>query len=239
MSAFLYGIGLQWRLDFRDKGILLTYYIIPLLFFIFMSGIFTSIDPTAYQTLIQSMTVFGVSMGALLGTPAPLVELYNSEMKKAYKVGGIPLWTGFVNNFVSGIIHLSLMSILLFILALFIFDARVPANLFMYFVTLELFIIASLSIGTILGLTVKSTSKLTMVSQLIFLPSIMLSGIMFPVDMLPRVLQSIGGIFPATWGFINLSSTEWEFWSIAPLIITIILALLLCGWRLRRLHTAE
>lgn len=239
MSAFLYGITLQWRLDFRDKGILLTYYIIPLLFFLFMSGIFTSIDPTAYQTLIQSMTVFGVTMGATLGTPTPLVELYNSEMKKAYKVGGIPLWTGIVNNFVSGLIHLSLMSTLLFILAQIVFDASVPTNLFMYFVTLEIFIIASLSVGTILGLTVKSTSKLTMMSQLIFLPSIMLSGIMFPVDMLPNILQSIGEIFPATWGFINLSNNEWDMWSIAPLIITIILALLLCRWRLRRLHTAE
>lgn len=239
MSAFLYGIGLQWRLDFRDKGIILTYYIIPLLFFLFMSGIFTSINPTANETLIQSMTVFGVSMGALLGTPAPLVELYNSEMKKAYKVGGIPLWTGFVNNFVSGLIHLSLMSIVLFILALLIFDAHVPSNLFMYFVTLEIFIIASLSIGTILGLTVKSTSKLTMVSQLVFLPSIMLSSIMFPVDMLPSVLQSIGGIFPATWGFINLTSNQWELSNIAPLIIAIILAFLLSGWRLGRLQTEE
>lgn len=239
MSAFLYGIGLQWRLDFRDRGILLTYYIIPLLFFIFMSGIFTSIDPTAHQTLIQSMTVFGVTMGAILGTPTPLVELYNSEIKKAYKVGGIPLWTGIVNNFVSGLIHLSLMSTLLFIVAQLIFDASVPTNLFKYFVTLEIFIIASLSIGTILGLTVKSTSKLTMVSQVIFLPSIMLSGIMFSVDMLPKVLQLIGELFPATWGFINLSSSEWDFWSIAPLLITIILALLICRWRLGRVYKAE
>ena len=131
------------------------------------------------------------------------------------------------------------MSIVLFILALLIFDAHVPSNLFMYFVTLEIFIIASLSIGTILGLTVKSTSKLTMVSQLVFLPSIMLSGIMFPVEMLPIVLQSIGGIFPATWGFINLTSNQWEITNIAPLIIAIIFAFLISGWRLGRLQTEE
>ena len=239
MSAFLYGIGLQWRLDFRDKGILLTYYIIPILFFLFMSGIFTSIDPTAYQTLIQSMTVFGVTMGAIVGTPTPLVELYNSEMRKAYKIGGVPLWTGIVNNFVSGLIHLTLLSTMIFILAQIVYDASVPTNLIKYFVTLEIFIIASLSIGTILGLTVKSTSKLTMVSQLLFLPSIMLSGIMFPVTMLPNVLHSIGKLFPATWGFINLSSNEWDISSIAPLIITIIVVLLLCYWRLGRIYKAE
>lgn len=106
MSALLYGIALQWKLDIRNKGILLTYYIVPLVFFVFMGGIFTSIEPEANQTIIQSMTVFGVTMGAYLGTPAPLVELYSSEIKKAYKVGGIPLWTAALNNAVSGFIHL-------------------------------------------------------------------------------------------------------------------------------------
>ncbi len=237
MSAFLYGIVLQWRLDFRNRGILLTYYIIPLVFFLFMGGIFTSIDPTAYKTLIQSMTVFGVTMGAILGTPTPLVELYYSEMKKAYKVGGIPFWIGVVNNFISGLIHLSIMSIILFIIAQIAFNASVPINFLIYFVTLEIFIVTSLAIGTVLGLFVKSTSKLTMVSQLIFLPSIMLSGIMFPSDMLPKTLQSIGNIFPATWGYLNLCSNKLDIWSISPSIIMIIVALLLCTWRLGRLHT--
>ncbi|MFJ7954328.1 ABC transporter permease [Lysinibacillus sp. NPDC096418] len=239
MSAFLYGIGLQWKLDFRSKGILLTYYIIPLIFFLFMGGIFTSIDPNAYKTLIQSMTVFGVTMGAIIGTPTSLVEFYNSDIRKAYKVGGVPLWTGAVNNFISGLIHLSIMSVILFFIAQIVFKASVPVNLFRYFVTLELFIITSLSVGVILGLFVKSTSKLTMVSQLVFLPSVMLSGIMFPVDMLPNALQMIGKVFPATWGYLNLCEDQWGMMSMFPLILTIVIALLLCIWRLRRLHTAE
>ncbi|SDF38442.1 ABC-2 type transport system permease protein [Fontibacillus panacisegetis] len=66
MKAFAYGAFLQWKLDFRNKNVVLTYYVVPLVFFAFMGGIFTSIDPLAKQTLIQSMTVFGVSMGTLL-----------------------------------------------------------------------------------------------------------------------------------------------------------------------------
>lgn len=73
MSAFLYGIIVQWKLDLRNKGILLTYYIVPIVFFLFMSGIFTSVDPMAYKTLISSMTVFGVTMGSIIGSPTPLV----------------------------------------------------------------------------------------------------------------------------------------------------------------------
>lgn len=236
MRAFLYGVGLQWKLNFRDKGILLTYYVIPIVFFLFMSGIFTSIDPNAYKTLIQAMTVFGVTMGAIIGAPTPLVELYNSEMKKAYKVGGIPLWTGVMNHFISGLIHLSIMSVILFVIAQFAFHATVPDHLLLFFVTLELFIITSLAIGSLLGLFVKSTTKLTMISQLIFLPSIMLSGIMFPAEMLPTILQSIGKAFPATWGFLALSNSDFDFGLVAPLIIITIVACILCAWKLKRIH---
>ena len=42
MSAFLYGAALQWRLDIRSKSLLITCYVVPLLFFIVMGGIFTS-----------------------------------------------------------------------------------------------------------------------------------------------------------------------------------------------------
>ena len=88
MSGFLYGVALQWKLDLRSKEVLIVYYIVPLVFFVFIGGMFTSIDPMAKDSLIQSMTIFGVTMGAYLGAPTPLIEAYSSEIKKAYKVGG-------------------------------------------------------------------------------------------------------------------------------------------------------
>lgn len=62
MNAFFYGVSLQWKMDIRSRTLLLTCYLVPLLFFAVMGGIFTSVMPEAKETLIQSMTVFGVSM---------------------------------------------------------------------------------------------------------------------------------------------------------------------------------
>lgn len=81
MGAFLYGVFLQWKLDIRSKTLLITCYIVPLLFFAIMGGIFTSVMPESRYTLIQSMTVFGVTMGALIGLPPSLVEIYGSDIK--------------------------------------------------------------------------------------------------------------------------------------------------------------
>ena len=232
MGAFLYGVTLQWKLDFRNKGVLLTYYIVPLVFFAFMGGIFTSINPEAKETLIQSMTIFGVTMGAILGAPVPLTELYGSEIKKAYKVGKIPLYVPALNNFLSALIHLLIMSTIIYFVAPIAFDAKVPHNGLVYFLSLILFIKVSLAVGTVLGLMIKSTSKLTMIAQFIFLPSLMLSGIMFPVEMLPKTLESVGKVFPATWGFQLMISELFNWELVIPLIITFIILIFISMFKL-------
>ncbi|MBV7275279.1 ABC transporter permease [Clostridiaceae bacterium UIB06] len=236
MNAFLYGVVLHWKLDIRNKGVLLTYYVVPLVFFAFMGGIFTSINPIAKDTLIQSMTIFGVTMGAILGAPTPLVELYGSEIKKAYKVGGIPLWVAGVNNFISAFVHLFIMSLVIFFIAPLAFNTKIPENLILYFLYLGIFIIACVAVGTVLGVLIKSTSKLTMTSQFIFLPSIMLAGIMFPVNMLPKALESLGEIFPATWGFKLMTSETFDVKIIIPLVIIMFVSICISVYELSRIN---
>ena len=172
MSAFWYSTVLQWKMDLRSKEVLLVYYIVPLVFFAFIGGVFTSINPEAYKALIPTMTVFSVSMGALIGAPAPLSETYGGEVKRAYQVGGIPLWSPVLTHILSGTVHLMLVSLILFLIAPMAFGAEIPGNLPSYFSLLFLFILASLSIGCALGLWVKNPSKLTMFSQFLFLPSL-------------------------------------------------------------------
>jgi ABC-2 type transport system permease protein len=174
-------------------------------------------------------------MGALLGAPLPLVELYGSEIKKAYKVGGIPIWIPAVNNFISATFHLLIVSIIIFIVAPIAFSAKIPSNLLVYFVSLLLFIMTSLAIGTLMGLLVKSTSKLTMLSQAIFLPSLMLSGIMFPASMLPKIVEDIGKAFPATQGYMAMTSSNFNIISIGVLLITLTSVIIINGIILSRI----
>ena len=90
------------------------------------------------------------------------VELYGSDIKKAYHVVGIPLWVASINNLILDFIHLFIMSLVVFFIAPLAFNAKTPANLALYFLSLAIFIIVCLAVGIILGLFIKSTSKLTM-----------------------------------------------------------------------------
>ena len=201
MNGFLYSLTLQWKLDIRSKSLLVTYYIVPLIFFLLMGGIFTSVMPEMGSTLIQSMIVMSVSMGAFLGLPPSLIETYGSDIKKIYKANGVPIHLGLVTMFFSAFVHLMITCMVILLLAPILFKANLPSQFPLFFLALAIYIFVSLSIGSILGLTVNNQAKLTMIAQLIFLPSIMLSGIMFPITLLPDFLQAIGRLFPAFWGF--------------------------------------
>ena len=235
MGAFLYGVSLQWKLDIRSKTLLVTCYMVPLLFFGIMGGIFTSVMPEARYTLIQSMTVFGVTMGALIGLPPTIVEIYSSDIKKVYRANGVPLSLGLALTNISAYIHLFIMSMILYIAAPLAFHAEIPQNPLVYFITLAIFIAVSLGAASIIGLAVKDPAKTSMFSIIIFIPSTMLSGIMFPTELLPKAFKTAGKLFPASWGYQQMTARVLTFENLLPLLLIFVLALVLCSILLRRI----
>ena len=229
MRGFWYGLLLQLKLDIRSKTLLITSYIVPLIFFLLIGGIFISVMPEMKSTLIQSMIVMNISMGAIIGLPPTLAETYESDIQKVYKANGVPIYLGFVTIFLSTFVHLMISSSVIIILAPLIFKASLPAQLPYFFLGLTMYLIVALGIGGVLGLVVKNRAKLTMVSQLVFLPSIMLSGIMFPIDLLPNFLLIIGRIFPASWGYQLMLDNGFCFENVWYLILILALEVILCS----------
>ena len=234
MNGFFYGVALQWKLDIRSKSLLVTCYIVPLIFFLLMGGIFTSVMPEMRSTLIQSMIVMSVSMGAFIGLPPSLIETYGSDIKKVYKANGVPIYLGLVTMFLSAFVHLMIACIVIVLLAPVLFEAALPVQLPIFFLALAIYILVSLSIGSILGLMIKNQAKLTMIAQLAFLPSIMLSGIMFPTDFLPDFLKTIGRIFPASWGYQLMLDRGFCLENLWYLIVVFFVAIIACGVVLRK-----
>ena len=96
MNGFLYSLTLQWKLDIRSKSLLVTYYIVPIIFFLLMGGILLPLCLKWVATLIQSMIVMSVSMGAFLGLPPSLIGNIRKRHKKIYKANGVPIHLGLV-----------------------------------------------------------------------------------------------------------------------------------------------
>lgn len=232
MSAIIYTILLQWRLNYRSKEVLIHFYVVPLLFYVFIGNIFVSLDPSSVTSIAYSMSIFGVCMGGILGYPYPLVEIFAGGIKKAYKAAHIPLGAIVFSHVISGIIHLWLLSMIIYITSPIIFNTSFSLDLPRFIITILLLIIANVSIGTVFGLCVKSISKLSLLTQLVFLPSIMLSGVMFPATMLPMLFQKIALILPATWGYsLLMGGSSVGYWVLIGISIVMFM---ICWWRLKR-----
>ena len=178
----------------------------------------------------------GVSMGALIGLPPSLVEIYGGDIKKMYKANGVPLYFGLIPALLSTFLHLMLMSAVIYLAAPPAFGAAAPADPAAYFGALAVFTAASLSVGGVLGVAVRDQAKLTMFSQLVFLPSILLSGIMFPSELLPGVLGAAGRIFPASWGFCLMKDGGFSAGNLWPLALVMAMSSVLCMLLLKRLE---
>lgn len=95
------------------------------------------------------------------------------------------------------------------ILLLSVFVLEVPVNGSLVLLVFEsiLFILVSLSLGLLISSRAESQQTAMMISLVgMFLPTIMLSGFMFPVENMPVVLRTVSNIVPAKWYYTIVKS---------------------------------
>ncbi len=80
----------------------------------------------------------------------------------------------------------------------FLFNVPIDGNMFDLLIGTLLFIGASLSLGLVLSTIAKSQLQATQMTVFVLLPSILLSGFMFPYEGMPVAAQYIAEAFPAT-----------------------------------------
>lgn len=206
MNAFIQYWLIQFKMDVREKGTLLTYYVIPLVFYLVMGAVFSSINPEAKAMLTGTMTIFAVTMGAVLGLPVPIVNIKEGGVLRAYQVNGIPKWSVLLVHAVSVFFHLLIVSIIILLSAPALFGADLPGNYTAYFTILIVLLFSSIAWGLLIGVFSRGQAMATMLSQAVFLPSLLLSGIMFPAALLPGIFDRIGAFFPATQAMRSFST---------------------------------
>ena len=99
----------------------------------------------------------------------------------------------------------NICSILL--LSYFVLHVPIRGNLFLLLSMGVLFSITSLSLGMFVS-TIAQTQTAAMFGTLIglFMPTLMLSGFMFPIDNMPIPLQVVSNLVPSKWFFYLVNS---------------------------------
>lgn len=85
------------------------------------------------------------------------------------------------------------------LLGRFVFDVPLRGSLVLLYVTTAPFILASLALGLYISTAVRTQVQAMQLSFLVILPSVLLSGFMFPREAMPVAAQWIGGAIPLTY----------------------------------------
>ncbi len=222
MSAFFNHLWIQFKMDIREKGTLMTYYLVPLVFYLVIGAVFSSVNPASKQTMAAAMPIFAITMGAVLGMPVPIVKMREAGVLRAYRVSGIPGWAVLLIHSFSAFLHLVAVTVIIFATAPVLYGAALPKNMAAYLLVLLVLLFASIALGLLIGVAARSQSIAMMMSQAVFLPTVMLGGIMFPASMLPEPLRIIGYVLPSTHAMQSFSSLAFGL----PSDITGVLSLL-------------
>jgi len=97
--------------------------------------------------------------------------------------------------------------LLILLLGDLIFDVPVRGNLGLLLAASLLYISTALSLGIFIS-TVTTTQQAAMIFSMIglFLPTVLLSGFIFPIESMPALLQWLSHIIPAKWFIIIIKS---------------------------------
>jgi ABC-2 type transport system permease protein len=94
----------------------------------------------------------------------------------------------------------NIASILL--LSVFVLDVPIRGNLVLLVAECMLFTITVLALGLLISSIANSQQVAMLISLMgLFLPTIMLSGFMFPIENMPTALQVLSNVVPAKWFF--------------------------------------
>lgn len=96
-------------------------------------------------------------------------------------------------------------TIVIVLLSIFVFKMPIQGSLFLLAFVSFLFILTSLSLGILIS-TIAATQQTAMMISLagLMLPTIILSGFIFPVSSMPLPLQILSNIIPARWFIVIL-----------------------------------
>jgi ABC-2 type transport system permease protein len=142
-------------------------------------------------------------------------ERGNMELLIATPVSSSELMIGKVLPFAGiGLIQTTLV----LLLGAWLFDVPVRGALFDVYIAAVLLILANLSLGLMISTKAQSQFQAMQMTFFVFLPSILLSGFMFPFAGMPKIIQWIAEVLPLTHflrlvrGIMLRGASLWELW---------------------------
>jgi ABC-2 type transport system permease protein len=241
MTAFVHHFMYDFRIGLRDKSLLLMNYLFPLGFYALMGLLMTGLNPTFAPTMIPAMILVAMMACTLLGLPNPIVESRETGIYRSFKINGVPALSIISIPIISSLVHIILVSAIITVTAVPVFKAGAVVHWGYFVLVLLLTAFTMASLGMLIGVVSPNSRLIVLFSQVIFLPSMILGGLMIPTSMLPSTLYRVSLLLPTTYAMnawrglsLGLDSIFDPRWALLILlssgVIAFILSIYLFSW---------
>ncbi len=232
-SAFAYHFSFEFLTGLRNKTLLLMIYLLPLGFHFMMGLMMVNINPFFQETMIPAMVIFAILSGMILGLPQPLAESREAGIFRSYKINGVPASSIIIIPALSALIHTVITAVIITATGHLFFDAPLPQNWGAFVLVFFLLAFTCAGLGALIGV-ISSSSRITVLwSQLIYLPSMMVGGLMVPAAMLPDTLARVARLLPTSYGMDAFKAmamgTALEYEPVWALVILLAVGILAFG----------
>jgi ABC-2 type transport system permease protein len=198
MSAFANHFAYEFRTGLRNPSLLFMSYLFPLGVYALLSVTMTAINPLFRETLIPALCVFAMMGGGLLAMGGPVVEARDAGIYRSFKINGVPAASIIAIPVLAATVHMLVVSLIITVTGGPLFGAVLPSNALAFAALLLLGAFTSASLGVLIGVVAANSRAVLGLSQVLFLPSMILGGLMMPLSMLPAGIQRVAGLLPAT-----------------------------------------
>jgi len=234
MSAFALHVGYEFKAAVRDRSHLFMNYLFPLLFFALVSAFMTRMDGTFRNRVIPAMAVFALMCSCLLSMPPNLVGSRLNGMLRSYRIYGVPSWTAIAAPALSNLGHMAIVTLVIAATATLTLGAPMPADPALFCAAWLASAAALAGLGALVAVVSRTGRMAILVAQVVYIPSIMLGGLMMPQSALPPALGQVALLLPASHAMRAFAGGPGAAISLAALaaggILSFVLSLLLFEW---------
>jgi ABC-2 type transport system permease protein len=198
VSAFAAHFSFEFRAGVRNKMLLFLTYLFPVGLYLMLGFILTDLNPFFQEVIIPGMVVIAVMAAYLLGIPEPLVGAREAGIFRSFKINGVPPVSILTIPALTTSLHTLMVAAVISATAPVLFDAPLPVNWLGFVLTLSVFIFATAGMAVLIGVVSANSRVVILWSQLVFVPSMMLGGIMIPYGELTSGVAKASQLLPAT-----------------------------------------
>ena len=199
MKAIINHLNFEFKSVIRDKTLLLMNYLFPLIFYFMMAAIMPSVYADFSKGMVPGMIVFTIIVSSLLGMPNPMVQNKEMGVYRSYKIYGVPLKAVFLIPVITTMIHITIVSLIIIGSASVFFNAALPQNFLSFFGVYAVVLFAFTGLGALIAVCSPNGRLTVLLAQLVFLPSMLLGGVMMPSSVLSPGVQKAAMLIPTSY----------------------------------------